>query len=678
MATIIDKTTATDVVAVGENFDDAVPGLVDERLTMEGFLQLAGTLAGVHYVKVVVDRQSDSAHVHFINDQRYKFHSDYIAENILGVTPASLDARIDEFNRTVYIDLENRRFLVGTLALHKGPDRFCTLETVELDTMDRDMIVSFYKAVRARLHRDLPLLFKLANHNQESIAAEVDPKVLPRISAHELMASASFVALNPGRVEGRLRVFATDEAYREARQTLRWYDIIAMRRVPDDIPRLSGIINTEHTTPLSHTNVLASGWNIPNAIQIGFLERSAQLDGGWVVYEVDTAATEIKLTPRESPKEEPKRPSWAVHHIQLDEPATENTPIMPLSELRMNDHYRYGTKAANLGELHHLLDNVSERLVGFYKVRRPPRPHLLGHLAHWLEVPEPADVHDTAALERTAWEFLRSQVKVPRGLALPFSIQQEFLQSSPRIQQLIGRLKMALELKAREAESLCVKLQELIRTTRMPDRLREQIDGEISRHLFGVSSFVVRSSSNAEDLEHFSAAGIYESINHVTTAENVFQSVKEVWASLVSPRSVRLREEVGISLDDCYMGVIIQEELPSEMGGVMVTTNPTNGNDFRNVYINVSRRPSEVVSGNELPLQYLYNTVEGGGRTLSIGGASADLDDARKSMLGRLAFAGRLLQSHYSPDYTFSVPIDIEWLTNEEGLYILQLRPYSK
>ena len=85
-----------------------------------------------------------------------------------------------------------------------------------------------------------------------------------------------------------------------------------------------------------------------------------------------------------------------------------------------------------------------------------------------------------------------------------------------------------------------------------------------------------------------------------------------------------------------------------------------------------------MVDGSSLPLQYLYNTVEGGGRTLSLGDSERDLDDEAKSTLQQLAFAGRLLQSHYSPDYTFSMPVDIEWLVGPEGLTLLQLRPYAK
>ncbi len=266
-----------------------------------------------------------------------------------------------------------------------------------------------------------------------------------------------------------------------------------------------------------------------------------------------------------------------------------------------------------------------------------------------------------------------------KSIAVPFSVQRKFLESSPTIQQTIGKLKMALELEAKEIPALCVQLQKLIRGHRISDELRDLIDGQLSCHLSGVSSFVVRSSSNAEDLEGFSAAGIYESFNHVTKSDGIFSSIKEIWASLLSYRSVKLRHDVGISLEDAYMGVIIQEEVLSDLGGVLVTTNPMNPQlDFRNVFLNASSKsPKTVVEGKGLPIQYLFNTVEGGGKTLTLGDAKEDVRESTHIVLQNLAVLGRMLQSHFSPDYTFSKPVDIEWALNQNGLYILQLRPYA-
>ena len=643
-------------------------GMINERLTREAFSSLCGTLAGVPFVKLVVVRETGD--VHFINANRYRFHSDYIAEQILNLSSDELDQELDAFNDEVYSS-PDRRFLLATLGQHqsKKGKQFLTLETVEVDNMGAEMIRGLYQAVSPLTDRRHRLFFKPNNHEQEVNASGV-----PVVTASALFAEAEYLPLNPGEVTGRLRLFSSAEEFRSQRESLEWYDIILMDRVPDDIPRLSGIINSHHTTPLSHTNVLASGWQIPNAVQLGIREKAADLDKQWVRYLVDSEAREVVLESTQAPQPLPRKPSWAVHQVWLEQPDSESARIVSLSELRLNDRYRYGTKAANLGELMHLLDHGSPKLLGYYQLPRPPRENLLSHLSEFLGAE-----NDVKALMSSARTFLKENVTIPRGLAIPFSFQRLFLESSPTIQQTIGKLKMALQLDAREVDPLCVSLQNLIRNTRIQDSLREQIDEQITMNLMGVSSFVVRSSSNAEDLEEFSAAGVYESINHVTTADKLFESIKKVWASLLSPRSTRLRQEVGISLDDSYMGVVIQEEVPSDFGGVMVTTNPTNRGDFRNVYLNASVKSVEnIVGGTELPIQYLFNTVEGGGKTLSLGDADRDLPTEQLNLLAQLAFAGRLLQSHFSPDYTFSWPVDIEWLASEGRIYILQLRPYAK
>jgi hypothetical protein len=655
----------------GEEHVPDVAALVGEQLSISAFNQLSGRLGGYSFVKVVVDRVNSK--IHFINDAEHSFHALYIAEQILGISSEEMRASIDTYNQSFYHDPE-RRFYLGILALHTREDRrVFSLETVEVDTMSSDMIVFFYEFVRAHLDPSLPLLFKPANHLQEQTVAELPPSELPRILAHELFSTAQFVALNPGSTKGRLRAFRTRQDYTAAADTLEWFDIIVMHRVPDDIPRLAGIINADHTTPLSHTNVLATGWQIPNAIQLGVFDvvEREHLDGQWVEYQVDAAGAEVGLRLVDQPAEPGKRPAWYAQRITLEEPEARYAPIASLADLRYNDRHRYGTKAANLGELHYVLANGSRRLLGFFQVPRPPRENLLPYLAKLLDVPEDDN------LAAAARQLLAERVRVPRGIALPFSLQRRFLESSPRIQQAIGKLKMALELDAREIEPLCVELQRLIRKTRVPDAILSEIDTALVEQLSGVRAFVVRSSSNAEDLAGFSAAGIYESTNHVATAEHIVESVKGVWASLVSARSVRLRQQAGISLDETYMGVVIQEQVAADFGGVLVTTNPMNRNDFRNVYVNVSPKVTDVVDGSTMPMQYLYSTVEGGGRTVSLGDASEDLPTAAKDQLQRLAVVGRLLQSHFSPDYTFDSPVDVEWLANDETIFVVQLRPYS-
>lgn len=661
------------------DFDTA--SVVGDKLSLAAFNQLSGCLAGIPFVKLVYDRVQNK--MHFINNSAYQFHADYIAAHILNIRPEELERSIDKYNKSFYND-PDRRLNLGILSLQKQKisqinpmeeSRFFSLETVEVDTMDLPMLQSFYNQVKEKIDPALPLYIKPANHSQETLLKQVENIELPRIFSHELFAATQFVLLNKGTTKGRLRVFKTIGEYSAQKETLEWYDILVMHRVPDDIPRIAGIINAEQTTPLSHTNVLASGWQIPNCIQIGVIEtiENKGLNGQWVEYSVLPEANEALLHKIQRPVEADAPPAWKATKVKMETPEVTLTPILTLDKLRTTDRSRYGTKAANLGELNHILTYGSQRLLGYYRVRRPPRNNLIPYLVNLLGFNENSDI------ETLSLNFFQQFVNLPRGIALPFSLQQQFLESSPKIQQAVGKLKMALELNVREIDSLCISLQQMIMTTPISKTMTEYIDSEITKHLSGVSSFVIRSSSNAEDLENFSAAGIYESHNHITNSEKIFESIKQVWASVLSPRSVRLRQEVGISLDDVYMGVIIQEEIPSDMGGVLVTTNPTNGADFRNVYVNISPRSVvNIVQGSEQPLQYLYNTVEGGGRTISLGNSNVDLNQEKHNLLQKLAVVGRLLQSHFSPNYMFNSPVDIEWLAYENQVYILQLRPYRK
>ncbi|MFF4954933.1 PEP/pyruvate-binding domain-containing protein [Streptomyces chattanoogensis] len=663
----------------------AAPGPVADRtavghhLALPLFRSLAGTLAGHPYLKVVVDRVEDTWHL--LDTAVHPFHVDYIATRVLGMEPAELDSCLDAFNASVYM-APDRRFLLGVLSLHTDQDTdgrhrpFLVLETTEADTMDGLLLEEFYTFVRHRLDGRLPLLLKPANHGQEQALAPISDIRVPRIHSHELFGHRTRTPLNPGEAAGRLRHFRTTEEYTAAAGTLGGSDIVAMPCLPDDVPRVAGFINTAATTPLSHTNVLAAGWGIPNAIvrDLDRLIETESLDGGWVRYRV--TEDDISLVPLAAGPV-PAAPAPHRQRIRLRTPLLDDIAARPLRRLRLADQNRYGTKAAHLGELHHVLDARTADLTAFHGRPRPPRPDLYRHLAARLGMTQPAA---PAELRSAAADFVTDTVSVPDGIALPFGLQHRFVRSSPALRKGIIRLKAALDRGAPEAvEPLCLRLQQLTRTTALPDEVAREILRALPTGPAAGHRLVVRSSANAEDLPGFSAAGVYTSVTSVHGADQLLDAVREVWASLLSPRSVRLRHQAGISLEDTYMGVIVQPYLPATLGGVLVTCNPTKRSDFRNVCLNCAPgSPEAVVDGTGQPLQYLYNTVEGGGRTVALGSSGADLPAATRDRLAHLALAGRLLQSHFSaPDV--DRPLDIEWLMTDQGAFhLVQIRPYAR
>ncbi|MEV7770344.1 PEP/pyruvate-binding domain-containing protein [Kitasatospora sp. NPDC086791] len=662
------------------------PRFPGEKLTTQEFSRLAGTVGGYPYVKIVLDRAESV--LHFIDSADGMLHVRYIACEILGMSIDELAAGLDSFNDDVYRN-PDRRFLLGTLALHtrgglaaetdhgRAADTFLSLETVDVDTMSQDMLRFFYHRVRDRIDPALPLLLKPANHRQEAYVAGIPESEIPRVLSHELYSTASFVPLNPGRAHGRLRVFRSEAEYRADPEPLEWHDIVVMPRVPEDVPRVSGIIHTEHTTPLSHINVMAAGWRIPNAVGVGAADRieRAGLAGRWVHYRVDADGTDLHLAAA-PPREDGDRPTPAprAERVTVDRPDLAPTPVTPLTDLRAGDHVRFGTKAANLGELTHLLQHGSPHWLGFYRVPRPPRDNLLRYLARQLGLPDDAD---EAELDRAAQRLVKEHAQVPRGIVLPFSLQQRFLDSSAELRGALDRLDSALRDGTPDVGGLCLDAQRLIRATPLPDPVRTELDRALDRHLYGAPVLVVRSSSNAEDLSGFSAAGLYESVADVSGTDAVADAVREVWASLLSPRAVRLRHQAGIPLDRCRMGVVVQEQVGATVGGVLVTCNPLSPQDFRSVYLNISPRSvTEVVTGEGAPLQYLCNTMEGGSRTISLGSTGTDLDGPTKELVGRLALISRLLQAHFSPDESSAAPVDIEWAIEGDRIDLLQLRPF--
>ena len=95
------------------------------------------------------------------------------------------------------------------------------------------------------------------------------------------------------------------------------------------------------------------------------------------------------------------------------------------------------------------------------------------------------------------------------------------------------------------------------------------------------AAFRFRSSTNAEDLEDFSGAGLYDSKsakkNHAT--KTIDSAIKKVWASLWNWRAFEERSYYNIVHTSCAMGILVHRSFPDEdANGVMITKNLYNSN----------------------------------------------------------------------------------------------------
>ena len=96
-------------------------------------MQNAGKINGTNFVKIVYDKKNDE--IHFINNENYQFHTDYISS--LLSTPSSVTrSNIDKFNIANYKSLD-RRFFIGIVSFiseEKSP--FFSLRDCQIDTMN--------------------------------------------------------------------------------------------------------------------------------------------------------------------------------------------------------------------------------------------------------------------------------------------------------------------------------------------------------------------------------------------------------------------------------------------------------------------------------------------------------------------------------------------------------------
>ena len=134
---------------------------------------------------------------------------------------------------------------------------------------------------------DLPYIqSSLPRYNESRINLVFDDDIYP---------DTEFLALNPGQGYGLLRVMELDE-----RPNPR--DIVLYEALPNELPRVAGIVSTVPQTPLSHVNLRAVQDGVPNAFIRGALDNADidDLIGSYVHYTVTEDGYSIRTaTPAE-------------------------------------------------------------------------------------------------------------------------------------------------------------------------------------------------------------------------------------------------------------------------------------------------------------------------------------------------------------------------------------------
>src|SRR5438874_1202997 len=172
---------------------------------------------------------------------------------------------------------------------------------------------------------------------------------------------------------------------------------------------------------------------------------------------------------------------------------------------------------------------------------------------------------------------------------------------------------------------------------------------------------IVRSSATIEDGSAHSFAGIFESVP-VSTPEEFEPTVRQIWASVFSPRALTYFHEIGVHQVPA-MAVVVQRFLRAERSGVMFTRFA--GPDGRQSILveHVEGDCEKLVKGEVTPERLWLNEGE-------------DIPEVLEGTL-RPRHARALAQIAKRLEESFGAPQDVEWVIYDDKLHIVQSRPIT-
>ena len=590
----------------------------------------AGTPMQLAHVLFAVDRRAKPVRTYYIDTPRFQLHVRFVRDT--GLAPGAGKREIDR-NYLV----PDRRFLFGTLSWQQNIGAF-TYEFWEGDQLTPALLRQADAQVKASFFA--PVKFKTNSTLHERIANQTG---IDFVSQEALIREQPYMPMNLGTATGRVRI--VDEASAaNVLNALLPDDIAVLRQVPISLPPVAGVLTERPSTALSHVNLLAKGWGIPNAYVRDAAAVLREHEGHWVALKVAASGYQLRrLTPEEIAALPPRNVRTAAigavpGGAKAARPDLRETRLLPLANLRARNSAQCGSKAANLGAV------LAARI---------------------------------------------PQTTVPDGFCIPFAHYDRFMRANDlagRIARMQQQPGFASDPQVRQ-KALAQLRDEIVQWP--VDAAAAAAWRAAWQSQLGGGGVFVRSSSNSEDLPGFSGAGLYSTVPNVKTGDALELAVKKVWASVFNPEAWEARSAAGFGAESVVMGVFVQTAIDSTNAGVMITRDPFDAGHPHVTYISAKRGIGiRVVEGKRVAEQVMYSSWSKAIQVLSRSAEETalqlDKDGGVKEVpveVGRHVLTDelvvRLANVGTAVKRTFNgVDQDIEWATVGDKIVLLQARPY--
>ncbi|WP_157070388.1 PEP/pyruvate-binding domain-containing protein [Sandaracinus amylolyticus] len=588
----------------------------------------SSAVARTEVVKFLVD-VAEGRTVWFIDTQRWGIHYEFARDHLsteqhpVGRQPADHQM----FNVREYRRPE-RRFELGTIVHYLDSDIW-TVELVGGDTLPGDRIVALFEQLRGALWIGDRLRFRPMSPLHDRSIASVRAQ-LPIATADEVFAGVRYQPLTDGPAFGTLRVVrgALDPS------TVRPDQILVLEQLPDEIPVVSGVISAQLQAPLGHVAILCATRGTPNMGLRGALDHPdvQRLDGRLVQLVIgpqEFAIREATLAQAEA--------AWASRRpAQPQVPRVDRRErrLVDVCDLRLPDAAFAGAKASQLGEVCSL-GNIDTP--GGFVV---PVAHYLEHLG------DSGIVHG-----------------LPQMLADP-------------------TFRGDATVRARQL----AQVRAMIQSAGVEPRLVQEVRRRIA-HVAPQARWILRSSTNAEDLAGFTGAGLYRSVvvSAGASEQEIANALREVWSSVWLLGAYEEREWYRVDHRSVGMAILAQPFVDgASANGVAITANPYY--EARpGFFVNAQVLGGSVTgaAGEEIPEQHMIYTYAGPLETELLARSSRSpgallLDDAAITALHeRLARIHAHFVGGERPRWAAPVnAVDVEFLLAGGRIVIVQARPF--
>lgn len=424
---------------------------------------------------------------------------------------------IGEFNKESYNQTNKRTYLLANINYLEDSDDW-VMELAASDEMNAGLINFFFNEVNKNVFFKDKLKFYLNSPHIIGLNSKKALKI-PTVFSDFIFKRITEQSIEKASNVGILKKY---DLQKKQDFNPKSDEIIIINTTPEFIPTVRGIIITELQTPLSHLVLLAKNRNIPVYVDTKVWEK--QSVNNLLGKKVELITKENSYSLKASQKPIPVKK--AVKEIILKRDLSVTNLVDLETTTPLNIVNSIGSKATNLG----LLKQIQKELKSY-------------------KTPEYA-------------------------FAIPFYYFDQHIKDNhfqDKINALYAIPKDSVKLLEKELKAF----RKTVKNSKVNPELLNKIEEKLNAQN-DFKNFRFRSSTNAEDMEGFNGAGLYDSKTAIIgdTEKTVEKAILEVWSSFWNFRAFQERDLFGINHESCAMGVLVHRSFPDEKAnGVLVTRN---------------------------------------------------------------------------------------------------------